>query len=162
MQDARDEGFKILNVEDSWRVPGSICVFLASFDSTTCVYEQFAVISKLPRLGAKVLKVIMPFFPSLTLRGEGGERGSGHMGKSAGALLNLTYTGLVLVALCLLPCGSADHLYTPKLACAVYRGNPSFTNAGSAAVGHSERKSRAHRAGDVRCTPPAGAILFRR
>lgn len=82
MEDARDEGFKILNVEDSWRVPGSICVFLASFDSTKCVYEQFAVISKLPRLGAKVLKVIMPFFPSLTLRGEGGERGSGRMGTS--------------------------------------------------------------------------------
>jgi hypothetical protein len=82
MEDARDEGFKILNVEDAWRVPGSICVFLASFDSTKCVYEQFAVISKLPRLGAKVLKVIMPFFPSLTLRGEGGERGSGRMGTS--------------------------------------------------------------------------------
>ena len=80
-RDERDEGFRILNIEDGWRVPGSICFFLASFDSTACLYEQFAVISKLPRLGAKVLKVILPFFPSLTLRAEGGERGKGREGE---------------------------------------------------------------------------------
>ena len=45
--DARDEGFKILNIEEPWRVPGSICVFLASFESTSDIYEQFAVV--LPR-----------------------------------------------------------------------------------------------------------------
>ncbi len=81
VRDVRDEGFKILNIEEPWRVPGSICVFLASFDSTEDIYEQFAVISKLPRLGAKMLKVIMPCFPSLTLRSEGGERGKGIPGE---------------------------------------------------------------------------------
>jgi hypothetical protein len=45
VRDERDDGFKILNVEDAWRVPGSICFFLASFDSTACLYEQFAVVS---------------------------------------------------------------------------------------------------------------------
>jgi hypothetical protein len=45
-QDARDEGYKIINIEDSWRVPGAICVFLASFDSTQDLYEQFAAVRK--------------------------------------------------------------------------------------------------------------------
>ena len=42
-RDERDEGFRILNIEDGWRVPGSICFFLASFDSTAFTFRSVVV-----------------------------------------------------------------------------------------------------------------------
>ncbi|EKX36996.1 hypothetical protein GUITHDRAFT_116860 [Guillardia theta CCMP2712] len=74
-------GFPKINIDDYYKVRGSIVVFLACFDDPECIYEQFAVMSKLPRFGASVFKILMPFFPSLTLQTEGGERGSGKMGE---------------------------------------------------------------------------------
>ena len=56
-------------------------MFLTNFDTPQSIIQQFAVMSKLPRLGPDTFKILSPCFPSLTLRGEGGEKGTGKRGE---------------------------------------------------------------------------------
>jgi len=76
-----DDGFAAITIEEPWKIRGSVVFFLASFDDPECIYEQFAVMSKIPRLGPSVFKIFLPCFPSLTLANEGGERGRGLPGE---------------------------------------------------------------------------------
>eukprot|EP00283_Hemiselmis_rufescens_P013770 CAMPEP_0173459694 /NCGR_PEP_ID=MMETSP1357-20121228/61854_1 /TAXON_ID=77926 /ORGANISM="Hemiselmis rufescens, Strain PCC563" /LENGTH=187 /DNA_ID=CAMNT_0014427181 /DNA_START=20 /DNA_END=580 /DNA_ORIENTATION=- len=70
-----------MEVLEPYKVKGSIVMFLTDFDTPSSIIQQFSIMTKLPRLGPAVFKILSPCFPSLTLRGEGGEKGSGKKGE---------------------------------------------------------------------------------
>lgn len=65
--DKFEDGWPNIFVRKEERIRQKRAAFLASFDTLEDVFPQLSVIYTLPRLGAKEIKVIMPYFPTGTL-----------------------------------------------------------------------------------------------
>eukprot|EP00290_Baffinella_frigidus_P023665 CAMPEP_0180253738 /NCGR_PEP_ID=MMETSP0987-20121128/39774_1 /TAXON_ID=697907 /ORGANISM="non described non described, Strain CCMP2293" /LENGTH=226 /DNA_ID=CAMNT_0022222653 /DNA_START=230 /DNA_END=906 /DNA_ORIENTATION=+ len=92
------QGFARITIEESWKVRGSIVFFLCCLDDSDRIYDNLAVMTKITRFGPSTFKIMIPFFPSLTLQAEGGDRGLGVLGeipisRTMTRLLSLTPRG---------------------------------------------------------------------
>ncbi|EPS66135.1 hypothetical protein M569_08642, partial [Genlisea aurea] len=59
-----DDGFPNLFINNAENIRGQHVAFLASFSSTSVIFEQLSVIYALPMLFAASFTVILPFFPT--------------------------------------------------------------------------------------------------
>ncbi|PIN11586.1 Ribose-phosphate diphosphokinase [Handroanthus impetiginosus] len=59
-----DDGFPNLFINNAHDIRGQHVAFLASFSSTTVIFEQLSVIYALPMLFAASFTVVLPFFPT--------------------------------------------------------------------------------------------------
>ncbi|KAL0306723.1 UNVERIFIED_CONTAM: Ribose-phosphate pyrophosphokinase [Sesamum radiatum] len=59
-----DDGFPNLFIKNAHDIRGQHVAFLASFSSTSVIFEQLSVIYALPMLFAASFTVVLPFFPT--------------------------------------------------------------------------------------------------
>lgn len=62
-----EDEYPNLHIEKQRRIRRSNVAFLASFDHPRDIFEQLSVIYAMPRAGAQLFKVILPYFPTGTM-----------------------------------------------------------------------------------------------
>eukprot|EP00053_Salpingoeca_punica_P006962 m.64622 g.64622 ORF g.64622 m.64622 type:complete len:346 (+) comp13934_c0_seq1:229-1266(+) len=62
-----EDGFPNIFIENVKDMAGKDVIFLASFHTTSVIFDQLAVIYALPRYLAKSLTIILPYFPTGTM-----------------------------------------------------------------------------------------------